>query len=118
MTGTEHPWLTDATRKTSYLYPNPSPPRVLAFKKGKIIDIADTSEKKLARGDIVWFTFTAAFVIGSTGWQPYFVPVEFVRVAKADWSGVPDYSVRSVDATVRRSLQAGERIEGALACCT
>ena len=114
LTGKEHPWLKEATRKLKFLYPNPNPPRVLAFKKGKLIDIADTAEKRLMRGDIVWFTFSAAYVVGPNGWHPYFVPIELVRVAKADWSNVPDYSVRSVDMTVRSNLQAGERNEGVL----
>ena len=107
-----HPWLTEATKNLKFLHPNPCPPLVFSYDDGVLHDISGSTASKLSRGDVVWFTFTAGFVVGRTTWGPLFTPLEFVRVASANWDSLGDYSIPTIDTSYRPSLRAGEHLEG------
>lgn len=77
-----HPWLLAALAEDTGWIPNPERPTVLAYENDMLVDIQDSKPPYLETGDIIWFSFTVAFVMGKDAWGPEYRLKELVRVGK------------------------------------
>ena len=114
-----HPWVLDADRRSTQYYANPARPSVFGWDGNRLRDIRKCKPDRLRVGDVVSFTFTVCFLIGTSTWWPQFSPLELVRVAEGGNTAPTasddiDFSVPVVPATVRRRLVDGEVVGGML----
>lgn len=111
-----HRWLEDALKDpaNSNWIPNPSRPSLLSYEADCTLKLVeDTNNKTYKTGDIIWFSFTLAFAIGSGMWAPEYRLIELVRVGSVSEdfaSKTHDSAIPSVDSQVRRALQIGSTL--------
>ncbi|KAH9887374.1 hypothetical protein C8Q73DRAFT_606404, partial [Cubamyces lactineus] len=76
---TLHPWISHATKTTSY-FANPDRPKFFEPFKDELRAIEDCDPDHIRTGDLVWISFFAEFIVGLNNWSTTFTPYEIVRV--------------------------------------
>lgn len=77
---TLHPSIAQAIKANPAYMANPDRPRIFELVKGRLTAIQRCNPPYLARGDLLWLSFSAEFVIGGGAWTTTFIPYEIVRV--------------------------------------
>lgn len=92
--------------KTDWI-PDPDKPSLLSYDNGELVDLCDSDPPQFATGDIIWFSFTATFAIGTRSWGPNFRLMELVRVGRITEPAEPITVDLSMFPPHKPSLRAG-----------
>lgn len=107
-----HPWIFDAVKDSARWMVNPDRPSLMVLKKEDLIELSKDTRPKFSPGDVIWYSFTLSFIVGSTFWYPEYRPIELVRVGEL--SGPMDSRRESTDFLTdvdRKPLAAGGRFK-------
>lgn len=79
-----HPWIqsTLSRPENSKFIANPDRPNLLVYEDGVLKDLKDSNPPIFESDDIICFSFTIAFIIGSAMWGPEYRLVDLIRVGK------------------------------------
>ncbi|KAI0359339.1 hypothetical protein OH77DRAFT_1447400 [Trametes cingulata] len=103
---TPHKWITKATPPESDYMPNPNRPRFFELRDGALHRIDN-----IARGDLVWISFTAEFILRTSTWSTTFTPYEIVRVGRLALELLDSGSqLAVVDTSPAQGLQVGLKV--------
>lgn len=77
-----HPWIQSTLEEpaNSKWIPNPDRPRLLAYERDKLIDLADSDRPAFESGDVIWISFTLTYTVGNEAWAPEYRLIDLVRV--------------------------------------
>ncbi|EIW53402.1 uncharacterized protein TRAVEDRAFT_23774 [Trametes versicolor FP-101664 SS1] len=111
-----HPWIKKVTSVPGCEYfANPDRPALFELHQGTLRNIKECSPPYIKKGDLVWLSFSAEYIIGGEAWSTTFVPYEIIRVGTLSADLVGDAFDRSGPpaeiVAPRPRLMAGMRVE-------
>jgi hypothetical protein len=79
----------------------------MSFERNRLVPLEKSDIPRFEKNDIIWISFTLAFVVGPDTWAPEYRPIDIIRVGRMPdgYGGRIDHS--AIPEIGRKPLEAG-----------